>query len=83
MVCWVLKKDRYTKIEIFMENCNWLSISQIIVYHSILFLWIIWHEDTERFLRRDLERTYDGKFNFRKNQILLNKNSWQSRSLAW
>ena len=42
---WVCNSGRRTSTRILMERCNWLSICELITFHTVLALWkVIWHK---------------------------------------
>ena len=50
----VLRKNRYEKISSLLDGCKWLSISQLIVFHSILLLWKIIRKGTWNTLKNGI-----------------------------
>ena len=39
LACWILNSHRMTKTSNLLNKLNWLSINQLIVYHSLFLIW--------------------------------------------
>ena len=80
---YVTKKNKFTKISILLSDCNWMSILQLIQFHSLLLFWKTVHLESGRFLSYGCIRKEDNFYKPRNNRILLTKLSWKSRSILW
>ena len=54
----VTKLDRYTPIKIILNQCNWLSVRQMIVYYDILMVFKIRKDKKPVYLYEKLSNRY-------------------------
>ena len=78
----VLRKNRYEKISSLLDGCKWLSISQLIVFHSILLLWKIIRKGTWNALKNGILVRNNHKIKKIKGRIFLTRDSWKRRSIV-
>ena len=78
---YVTKMNKGTKICKLLDQCNWLSIKQLTILHSLVLLKKIWSQGTWNVLKNGLRMEADGTFAPLKRRILLTQYSWKKRSI--
>ena len=84
---YVTKLLKHTKVNILLDKCKWLSVSQLIVYHSIISLKNqMLHKRSRQLMRRistinSRGRNFmrDNRLYTRKGRILMTNLSWRNR----
>lgn len=64
-----------------MNRCKWLSVYQLIQYHSLILFWKKIYTEKCSFLSNGLVRCNDGTFCEIKGRILLTNDSWKMRTI--
>ena len=85
---YVLRKGIGERITDLMEGCKWLSLRQLIVYHSVVTLWKLWNNNKESHLLfniTDRQTRYgrelpEGKLRTYHGRKLIMELSWRENS---
>ena len=80
---YVLRSNRYEKVASLLEKCNWMSIHQLIRFHSITLLWKTLYIGHWTTLRNDLYPNYDGTLQNITGRIQMSEYSWKRRTITW
>ena len=80
---YVLKCNRYMKVSAILSGCNWLSIVQLIRFHSLLLLWRTVRTDGWSTLQNGLSLDHSNQLDQGHRRILLTRYSWKFRSIGW
>ena len=80
-VRFVLRKNRYEKISSLLEGCKWISVSQLITFHSVLLLWKCIKKGKWNALKNGLKLNRNSTVRKIKGRIQLTKDSWKRRTI--
>ena len=88
---YVTRLPRHTKVSVLLQECGWLSITQLVVYHSVLLLWKLFRENrSSHLLKRVVTTSHRGRnlqtgdrLYTRQGRILLSNLSWRVNSVTW
>ena len=88
---YILRCGRRKMVAYLMETCGFLSISQLVVFHSTLTLWKLLQLSPDNFLMIDISnrktrygRTLpDNKLHTRAGQKIITENCWRQNSVSW
>ena len=81
---YVTKLPKHTKVNVLLDKCKWLSVSQLIVYHSIISLKNQMLNMRSRQLMRRISTINSRGRNFmRDNWLYMRKGRIQMTELSW
>ena len=78
----VLRKNRYEKVSTLLDGCKWLSVSQLITFHSVLLLWKCINKGKWNALKNGLILNRNYTVRKIKGRIQLTKDSWKCRTIT-
>ena len=78
---YVTKENRYTRVSTLLNKCNWMSVSQMVAFHSMVLLWKTWNREGFSVMKNNLIRNNDGTFRVIRGRILLTSDSWKRRTV--
>ena len=71
----VTNKGWYTPVKELLDQCGWLSIKQLVVFHSLILVFKIRHDKKPVYLANKLGQDFSHNTRFsRENRICLNRN---------
>ena len=80
---YVLKCGRSTKVEKLLEGYGWMTVNQLICFHSLLLFWKCWYRGNWTILRRNLMMDKDNDFVLKKGRIQMTNLAWKQKSVRW
>ena len=78
---YVTKENRYTRVSTLLNKCKWMSVSQMVAFHSMTLLWKTWNREGFLIMKNKLVRNNYGTFYEIRGRILLTNDSWKRRTV--
>ena len=78
---WITRDSKKVKIRTLLENCKWMSINEMTIYHSTIQLWKLFNTGKPEFMAKIIKLEDDNSIKINPPRLQFTQKGWRWRSI--